>query len=108
MSEPLSVPAVASDTIPAAQTTLAKNAADTPEEKSGFQRGLGLFDSTTVVVGGMIGSGIFVVSADMSRLIGSPGWLLAAWLITGILTVSAALETMFPGAGAAVMAGAIM
>ena len=46
-------------------------------------RGLGLYDSTMVVVGSMIGSGIFIVSADMARNIGSPGWLLAAWVLTG-------------------------
>jgi APA family basic amino acid/polyamine antiporter len=57
-----------------------------------FQRGLGLFDATMVVVGSMIGSGIFIVSADMSRLVGSPGWLLVAWLVTGVLTVTAALS----------------
>jgi APA family basic amino acid/polyamine antiporter len=57
-----------------------------------FKRGLGLFDSTMVVVGSMIGSGIFIVSADMARRIGSPGWLLVAWLITGALTVAAALS----------------
>src|SRR5918911_1728062 len=57
-----------------------------------FRRGLGAFDATMVVVGSMIGSGIFLVSADMARLIGSPGWLLAAWLITGVLTVTAALS----------------
>src|ERR1700756_4013660 len=57
-----------------------------------FKRGLGLFDATMVVVGSMIGSGIFIVSANMSRLIGSPGWLLVAWLITGVLTVTAALS----------------
>ncbi len=45
--------------------------------ESEFRRELGLFDSTMVVVGSMIGSGIFIVSAEMSRLIGSPGWLLA-------------------------------
>ena len=48
-----------------------------------FTRGLGLYDSTMVVVGSMIGSGIFIVSADMARNVGSPGWLLAAWLLTG-------------------------
>lgn len=74
------------------------------DEESEFHRGLGLFDSTMVVVGGMIGSGIFVVSAEMSRQIGSPGWLLAAWIITGVLTVSAALSYgelagMMPHAG---------
>ena len=47
-----------------------------------FTRGLGLFDSTMVVVGSMIGSGIFIVSADMARTIGSPGWLLLAWVLT--------------------------
>src|SRR5436305_8994010 len=57
-----------------------------------FQRGLGLYDSTMVVAGSMIGSGIFIVSADMARLVGSPGWLLAAWLLTGVLTVTAALS----------------
>ena len=56
-----------------------------------FLRGLNLFDSVRVVIGAMIGSGIFIVSADMSRLIGSPGWLLMAWVLTGLLTVSAAL-----------------
>lgn len=74
------------------------------EEETEFRRGLGLFDATMVVAGGMIGSGIFVVSADMSRLIGSPGWLLVAWLITGVLTMAAALSYgelagMMPRAG---------
>jgi APA family basic amino acid/polyamine antiporter len=57
-----------------------------------FKRGLGLFDATMVVAGSMIGSGIFLVSAEMAQLIGSPGWLLAAWLITGVLTLAAALS----------------
>ena len=65
---------------------------------------MGLFDATMVVVGAMIGSGIFVVPAEMSRVIGSPGWLLVAWLITGVLTVTAALSygelaAMMPHAG---------
>jgi APA family basic amino acid/polyamine antiporter len=69
-----------------------------------FHRGLGLFDSTMVVVGSMIGSGIFIVSADMARTIGSPGWLLAAWVLTGVLTVVGALSygelaAMMPRAG---------
>jgi APA family basic amino acid/polyamine antiporter len=69
-----------------------------------FTRGLGLFDSTMVVVGSMIGSGIFIVSADMSRTLGSAGWLLAAWLLTGVLTVIGALAygelaAMMPRAG---------
>jgi APA family basic amino acid/polyamine antiporter len=57
-----------------------------------------------VVVGSMIGSGIFIVSADMARTIGSPGWLLAAWLLTGVLTIVGALSygelaAMMPRAG---------
>ena len=57
-----------------------------------FKRGLGLFDATMVVVGSMIGSGIFIVSAEMAQRVGSPGWLLVAWLLTGVLTVAAALS----------------
>jgi APA family basic amino acid/polyamine antiporter len=72
--------------------------------ESGFIRGLGLFDSTMIVVGSMIGSGIFIVSADIARQTGSAGGLLIAWVITGILTVSAALSygelaAMMPKAG---------
>ncbi len=69
-----------------------------------FKRGLGLFDSTMVVVGSMIGSGIFIVSAEMSRYVGSAGWLLAAWALTGLLTIVGALSygelaAMMPRAG---------
>src|SRR5919197_5588339 len=69
-----------------------------------FTRGLGLYDSTMVVVGSMIGSGIFIVSAEMGRTIGSPGWLLGAWVLTGVLTVVGALSygelaAMMPRAG---------
>src|SRR6516225_5401637 len=69
-----------------------------------FHRGMGLFDATMVVVGSMIGSGIFIVPATMARELGSPGWLLMGWLITGALTVSAALSygelaAMMPRAG---------
>jgi APA family basic amino acid/polyamine antiporter len=69
-----------------------------------FVRGLGLYDATMVVVGSMIGSGIFIVSASMGRVLGSPGWLLAAWVLTGILTVIGALSygelaSMMPRAG---------
>src|SRR5207249_4314157 len=69
-----------------------------------FHRDLGLYDSTMIVVGSMIGSGIFIVSADMARNIGSPGWLLVAWLVTGALTVVGALSygelaAMMPRAG---------
>jgi APA family basic amino acid/polyamine antiporter len=75
------------------------------EEKSeGFIRGLGLLDSTMIVAGSMIGSGIFIVSALMSRQLGSPGWLLVAWIVTGLLTIMAALSygelaAMMPKAG---------
>ena len=73
-------------------------------ESSGFVRGLGLFDSTMIVVGSMIGSGIFIVSADIARHMGSTGGLLAAWVISGVLTVAAALSygelaAMMPKAG---------
>src|SRR5688572_28490627 len=69
-----------------------------------FKRGLGLFDSTMMVAGSMIGSGIFIVSAAMARELGSPGWLLVAWLVTGVLTITAALAygelaAMMPKAG---------
>ncbi len=73
-------------------------------EPTGFVRGLGLFDSTMIVVGSMIGSGIFIVSADIARHAGSSGGLLAAWVITGLMTVAAALSygelaAMMPKAG---------
>jgi APA family basic amino acid/polyamine antiporter len=72
--------------------------------KEGFIRGLGLLDSTMIVAGSMIGSGIFIVSADIARQVGSPGWLLVVWIITGLLTVGAALSygelaAMMPKAG---------
>lgn len=72
--------------------------------QEGFVRGLGLLDSTMIVAGSMIGSGIFIVSADISRQVGSPGWLLVVWLVTGVLTIGAALSygelaAMMPKAG---------
>src|SRR4051812_45322539 len=72
--------------------------------REGFIRGLGLLDSTMIVAGSMIGSGIFIVSADIARQVGSPGWLLVVWVITGLLTVTAALSygelaAMMPKAG---------
>ena len=65
---------------------------------------LNLFDSTALVVGSMIGSGIFIVSSDIARSVGSPGWMMVVWLITGILTLIAAisygeLAAMMPKAG---------
>ncbi len=80
-----------------------KVTASTPAE-AGFIRGLGLLDSTMIVAGSMIGSGIFIVSADIARQVGAPGWLLMVWVITGILTLIAALSygelaAMMPKAG---------
>jgi APA family basic amino acid/polyamine antiporter len=57
-----------------------------------FKRGLGLYASTMIVIGSMIGSGIFIVPAEMARQVGSPGWLLMAWIITGFLTIAGALS----------------
>ena len=67
-------------------------------------RGLGLTDATMLVVGSMIGSGIFLVSAESSRLVGAPGWLLVAWALAGVMTISGALccaelAAMMPRAG---------
>src|SRR3954454_8945225 len=55
-------------------------------------RGLGLLDSTMLVAGSMIGSGIFIVSSIIARQVGSPGWLLVVWVVTGLLTLTAALS----------------
>src|SRR5258708_21832315 len=103
MSDPTSVPrgSPGQSLPPVHDPTTAPRA---PGEETEFYRRLGLFDATMVVVGGMIGSGIFMVSAEMSRQLGSPGWLLVAWLVTGVLTVSAALSYgelagMLPQAG---------
>jgi len=70
----------------------------------GFVRAIGLFDGTMIVVGSMIGSGIFIVAADISRQTGSAGGLLLTWIVTGLLTISAALSygelaALFPHAG---------
>lgn len=67
-------------------------------------RGLSLLDATMIVVGSMIGSGIFIVSSESSRLVGAPGWLLLIWLLAGIMTISGALSfaelaAMMPKAG---------
>jgi len=56
-----------------------------------LERRLGVLDATMLVVGSMIGSGIFIVSAESSRLIGSPGWLLVAWALAGVMTITGAL-----------------
>lgn len=72
--------------------------------EGGFVRGLGLLDSTMLVAGSMIGSGIFIVSSIISRQVGAPGWLLVVWIVTGLLTLTAALSygelaAMMPQAG---------
>ena len=77
---------------------------EAPATNQNFVRGLGLLDSTMLVAGSMIGSGIFIVSADIARLVGSAGWLLVVWAVTGVLTVVAALSygelaAMMPRAG---------
>ncbi len=87
-----------SATIPESPPTTA--AAPAP----GFQQRLGLFDATMLVAGSMIGSGIFIVSADITRDVGSAGWLLAIWLLTGVMTIMGALSyaelaAMMPRAG---------
>lgn len=69
-----------------------------------FKPTLSLFDATMIVAGGMIGSGIFIVSADITRNVGSAGWLVLVWLITGFMTITAAvsygeLSGMYPKAG---------
>lgn len=73
-------------------------------EQNEMKRELGLLDATLLVAGSMIGSGIFIVSADITRNVGSSGWLIAVWLITGLMTLIAAvsygeLSSMFPKAG---------
>jgi APA family basic amino acid/polyamine antiporter len=74
------------------------------KETSNFKPVLGLWDATMIVAGSMIGSGIFIVSADIVRTVGSAGWLVVVWLITGFMTITAAvsygeLSGMYPKAG---------
>src|SRR5437588_244301 len=83
---------------------MAEAAAVTQTKAHGFVRGLGLLDSTMIVAGSMIGSGIFIVSGGISKQVGSPGWLLVVWIVTGLLAVMAALSygelaAMMPKAG---------
>jgi APA family basic amino acid/polyamine antiporter len=85
-------------------TSTAVPAPPLENEPNHLVRGLSLFDSTMIVVGSMIGSGIFIVSADISRHTGSTGGLLATWIVTGLLTIAAALSygelaSMMPKAG---------
>jgi len=75
-----------------------------PKSKSSLVRELGTIDATMIVIGSMIGSGIFIVSAESGRLVGAPGWLLAAWALSGLMTVSgsicaAEIAAMMPRVG---------
>src|ERR1700751_2872812 len=63
-----------------------------PDAEHTLKRGLGLFDSTMIVAGSMIGSGIFIVAAEMARETGASGWMMIAWLIAGVLTLAAGLS----------------
>src|SRR4051794_12157088 len=76
----------------------------TSTDDNKFVRGLGLLDSTMLVAGSMIGSGIFIVSSIIARQVGAPGWLLVVWVLTGVLTLIGALSygelaAMMPKAG---------
>jgi basic amino acid/polyamine antiporter, APA family len=78
--------------------------AETSPNSNKLVRGLGLTDGTMIVIGSMIGSGIFITSAESSRLVGSPGWLLVAWALAGVMTITGALccaelAAMMPRAG---------
>ena len=84
----------------AAETTAPKAQA----EQSGFVKAMTLTDATMLVAGSMIGSGIFIVSADIARAVPSPFWLLAVWILTGVMTLLGALAygelaAMYPRAG---------
>ena len=78
--------------------------AEEEQTRGGLSRGLGQLDATMIVIGSMIGSGIFITSAESARLIGAPGWLLMAWVLAGVLTITGALccaelAAMMPRAG---------
>ena len=86
------------------QPTSATTSAPTSAAAPVLERRLGLLDATMIVVGSMIGSGIFLVSAESSRLVGAPGLLLLAWLLAGVMTITGALccaelAAMMPRAG---------
>src|SRR6187397_1365222 len=74
------------------------------EQQPAFKKSFGLLDATMIVAGSMIGSGIFIVSADITRNVGGAGWLIVVWALTGFMTLTAALSYgelsgMFPKAG---------
>jgi APA family basic amino acid/polyamine antiporter len=77
---------------------------DTPQSSREFVKAMTLTDATMLVAGSMIGSGIFLVSADISRTVGSPFWMLMAWVVAGVVTILGALAygelaAMYPRAG---------
>jgi len=83
---------------------MSKSHGEMANSEHGFVKAIGLFDGTMIVVGSMIGSGIFIVAADISRQTGSSGGLLLTWILTGVLTIAAALSygelaALFPHAG---------
>jgi APA family basic amino acid/polyamine antiporter len=85
-------------------TTVETDSAPRSSKAGALHRDLGILDATMLVMGAMIGSGIFITSAESARLVGAPGWLLAAWALSGLMTVSGAitaaeLAAMMPRAG---------
>src|SRR5438874_7533934 len=87
-----------------AAITPAQSTAKIPADNLQLVRGLSLLDATMIVIGSMIGSGIFIVSAKSMTIVGSPGWLLAAWALAGVVTITGALccaelAAMMPRAG---------
>src|ERR1700759_5460154 len=92
------------DTTTTPITPPAAATATQPGTQPGFVRAIGLFDGTMIVVGSMIGSGIFIVASDITRQTGSAGGLILTWIIPGLLTTAAALSygelaALFPRAG---------
>src|SRR5918992_816228 len=94
-----------SNCLPKESSMATTSTAESAERKGEhLERGLGALDAATIVVGSMIGSGIFITSAESTRLVGAPGWLLAAWALAGLLTITGALccaelAAMMPKAG---------
>src|SRR5919202_308830 len=87
-------------------TTVAAHQQDSPasQQQPEFVKAMTLTDATMLVAGSMIGSGIFIVSADIGRSVGSPFWLLMVWVLTGVITLLGALAygelaAMYPRAG---------
>src|SRR3982751_3161180 len=87
-------------------TSVAARQQDTPatQPQPEFVKAMTLTDATMLVAGSMIGSGIFIVSADIARTVNSPFWLLMAWVVSGVVTILGALAygelaAMYPRAG---------